>query len=109
MLVLFDHGTPHGIAQALPEHSVKEARAMGLDTLSNGELLTAAESAGFDVLVTTDQNLRYQQTLAGRRIAVVVLGKARWQLIKPVVSSIAAAVGAAAPGSFALVEIPLRP
>jgi hypothetical protein len=51
--------------------------------LANGELLTAAESAGFEVLVTTDKNIRYQQNLAGRRIAIVVLGKARWRLIRP--------------------------
>jgi hypothetical protein len=83
MRVLFDHGTPRGIARSLENHTVREARAEGWDTLSNGELLKAAEDAGFDVLVTTDKNLRYQQNLAARKIAVVVLGKARWQLIKP--------------------------
>jgi len=61
MLILFDHGTPRGIARALHLHTVKEARAQGWDTLSNGELLKAAEEAGFDVLLTTDKNLRFQQ------------------------------------------------
>ena len=106
MLVLLDHGTPRGVAQALLDHSVKEARAMGWDTLSNGELLKAAETAGFDVLLSTDQNLRYQQNLTGRLIAVVILGKARWQLIQPRLSDIAAAVSAATPGSFTLVDVP---
>jgi hypothetical protein len=57
MLVLFDHGTPRGIARELQGHTVKEAKAQGWDTLSNGELLKAAEEAGFDVLLTTDTNL----------------------------------------------------
>ncbi len=74
--------------------------------MENGDLLTVAEAAGFEVLVTTDKNLRYQQNLAGRKLAVVVLGKGRWSLIKPHVAQIVAAVNAATPGSFAEVEIP---
>jgi hypothetical protein len=54
------------------EHVVVEARTHGWDTLRNGELLDAAESAGYDVFVTTDRNLRYQQNLAGRRIAITI-------------------------------------
>ena len=109
MLNLFDHGTPRDVAQALPNHTVKEARAMGWDTLSNGDLLKAAEAAGFGVLVSTDQNLRYQQNLTGRQIAIVVLGKARWQLIQRVLAGIASAVNVATPGSCVLVDIPDRP
>lgn len=55
MLVLFDHGTPRGIARALPLRTVKEAKAQGWDTLTNGELLKVAEEAGFEVLLTTDK------------------------------------------------------
>jgi hypothetical protein len=106
MLVLFDHGTPRDIARSLAGHTVKEARAQGWDTLSNGELLTAAEEAGFDVLLTTDKNLRYQQNIAGRKIAIVVLGRGRWRLIEPRLAEVAAAVNMATPGSFTLVEIP---
>jgi len=54
MYILFDHGTPRGISRALQGHIVKEARAQGWDTLSNGDLLKAAEEAGFEVLLTTD-------------------------------------------------------
>src|ERR1700731_3300123 len=61
MVILFDHGTPRGIARALQGHTVKEARAQGWDTLNNGNLLRAAEEAGFDVLLTTDTNLPHQQ------------------------------------------------
>ncbi len=108
MLVLFDHGTPRGIARALPGHTVKVARSLGWDRLSNGELLTAAEAAGFQVLLTTDQNLSYQQNLGARRIAIVVLGKTSWPLIKPVLATVTAAVNAATAGTFTLVDIPGR-
>lgn len=105
MRVLFDNGTPRGVAAVLTDHVVEEARARGWDTLRNGELLDAAEAAGFDVFVTTDRNLRFQQNLTGRRIAIVVLGKGRWRLIRPRLPAIAAAIAAALPGGFTEVEI----
>jgi hypothetical protein len=106
MLVLFDNGTPRTLARYLIDHhAVMEARARGWEELENGDLLNVAEAAGFEVLVTTDKNLSYQQNLAGRRIAIVVLGKGRWGLIKPHVAKIVAAVNAATPGSLAEVEI----
>jgi hypothetical protein len=107
MRVLFDNGTPRGVATALTAHIVEEARARGWDTLRNGELLDAAEAAAFDVFVTTDRNLQYQQNLTSRKIAIVVLTKARWRLIKVRLAEIAAAVDSAAPGSFIEVEIPV--
>lgn len=107
MRVLFDNGTPRGVAAALSEHTVEEARSHGWDTLANGELLDAAEAAGFDVLVTTDRNIRYQQRLTGRRIAIVVLGKSRWKLVENRLPEIAAAVATATPGTFVEIEIPV--
>jgi hypothetical protein len=84
MLVLFDNGTPRTLARYLiGHHTITEARARGWGELENGELLTVAEAAGFEMLVTTDRNLRYQQNLAGRKIAIVVLGKGRWSIIQP--------------------------
>jgi hypothetical protein len=107
MLVLFDNGTPRTLASFLIDrHAVTEARARGWQQLENGELLNQAEAAGFEVLVTTDKNLAYQQNLAGRKIAIVVLGQGRWSLIKPHVPQVVAAVNAATPGSFAEVDIP---
>lgn len=106
MRILFDNGTPRGVAAALSDHTVDEARSHGWDTLKNGDLLDAAEAAGFDVFLTTDRNLRHQQNLTGRKIAIVVLGKGRWRLIKNRLPAIAAVVAAATPGSFAEVEIP---
>jgi hypothetical protein len=108
MLILFDHGTPRGIARALEGHTVKEARAQGWDTLNNGDLLKAAEDAGFDVLLTTDKNLRHQQNLQGRKLAIVVLSKSRWSLVRTVLVDIAASVNAAKPGTYTLVDIPAR-
>jgi hypothetical protein len=106
MRILFDNGTPRGVAAALADHTVEEARSHGWDTLRNGELLDAAEAAGFDVFLTTDRNLRYQQNVTGRKIAIVVLGRGRWRLIRSKLAMIAAAVDAATPGTFAEVEIP---
>jgi hypothetical protein len=107
MLILFDNGTPRTLARYLIDrHTVTEARARGWQELENGELLTQAEASGFEVLVTTDKNLSYQQNLKGRKIAVVVLGKGRWTLIKPYVAQVVEAVNAAEPGNFVEVKIP---
>jgi len=106
MRVLFDHGTPRGIRRFLIGHEVKEARDEGWDAISNGDLLRAAEQAGFEVLLTTDKNIRYQQNLTDRKIAIVVLGISRWSRVQPVVSRVVAAVNVANIGSFVEVEIP---
>lgn len=107
MFVLFDNGTPRTLARHLIDHhAVTEARARGWDKLENGALLTEAEAAGFEVFVTTDKNLRYQQNLATRKIAIVVLGQGRWNIIKPHVASVVAAVNAATPGSYNEIDIP---
>ena len=106
MRVLLDNGVPRGVASGLPGHQVEEARDHGWDTLSNGDLLMAAESAGFTVLVTTDRNIRYQQNLSGRQVSIVVLTKASWPMIQLTLGAIATAVAAATPGSFVEVDIP---
>ncbi|HKD05056.1 MAG TPA: hypothetical protein VKB79_04060 [Bryobacteraceae bacterium] len=107
MLVLFDNGTPRTLARYLiDQHTITEARARGWERLENGRLLSAAEAAGFDVFVTTDRNIRYHQNLAGRNIAIVVLGKGRWSLVKPYVARIVAAISAASRGCYTEIEIP---
>lgn len=106
MLVLFDQGTPVAIRQSLSEHTVKTAKEQGWGTLLNGQLLRAAEEAGFDVLLTTDTNLPFQQNLTGRKLAVVVLAQNRWKLIRPMLPQIAAAIASAKPGTCSVVEIP---
>jgi hypothetical protein len=71
-------------------------------------LLKVAEAAGFDVLVTPDKNIRYQQNLTVRTIALVVLGNSRWPVLRLYVERVVTAVNAATPGSYAEVEIPER-
>ena len=106
MLILFDHSTPAPLRYALKGHAVVEAIERGWDRLANGALLDAAEAAGFELLVTADKNLRYQQNLTGRKISIVVLGNAQWPVLRRHVERVVAAVNAATPGSFAMVEIP---
>jgi hypothetical protein len=110
VLVLFDHGTPKGLARALSGHTVHTAQAKGWDTLSNSALLTAAEEAGFELLVTTDRRIRYQQNLGVRRIALVVLtGSTMWSRVRQHADRIAAVVASVTPGSYSEVEIPFEP
>lgn len=106
MLVLFDQGTPVPIRPFVKGHTVQTTAERGWDTLENGELLKAAGAAGFDVLVTPDKNIRYQQNLKVRTIALVVLGDPRWPVLRLHVERVVAAVNAARPGSYTEVEIP---
>jgi hypothetical protein len=88
---------------------VRTAAQQGWGTFKNGELLTAAEEAGFELLLTTDKNMRYQQNLEGRQIAVVVLGLQQWPGLRPHVRQIMEAVNAAKPGSFTEIDFPTNP
>jgi hypothetical protein len=107
MRILFDHGTPSGLARPLAGHEVTEAIERGWERISNGELLTKAEAAGFELLITTDKNIRYQQNLKGRKIAIVVLGNSAWRMARQHIDRIVA-VNAAIPGSYAEVGIPFK-
>ena len=109
MRVLFDQATPVPIRPYLQGHVVRTAAQQGWDTLKNGELLAAAEADGFDLLLTTDKNMRYQQSLAGRRIAVVVLGRQQWPSLRPHVDRIVEAIKTAAPGSYTEVDFASEP
>lgn len=106
MRVLFDQGTPVPLRQNLAGQRVSTAYELGWATLKNGELLRSAESEGFEVLVTTDANLKYQQNLAARRIAIVVLSTTSWPRIRAAVDNVAAAVNSASVGSYVEVSIP---
>lgn len=88
------------------DHVVETAFELGWATFENGEPLSAAEREGFDVFVTTDRNLQYQQDLQKRKLAIVVLSTPSWPRVKEVVDSVVAAVDTAGPGSFVEVSIP---
>ncbi len=108
MRILFDHGTPAGIVAALPTQEVVEARDLGWDRISNGELLKLAEANGFRLLLTTDKRIRYQHNLTGRKISIVVLGNSTWRIVRLYLDRIASTVDEAKTGSYAEVEIPFR-
>src|ERR1041385_6756912 len=108
MLVLFDQGTPVPIRTFLKDHKVRTAAQVGWDTHKNGDLLKAAEEAGFEVLLTPDKNLAFQQNLKVRKIAIVVIGHAQWPALRPHVGKVVAAVNAATQGSYCVVEIPFH-
>jgi hypothetical protein len=97
-----DAGTPPPPSRL---HDVTTFYELAWDTLQNGDLLAQAEAAGFDVLVTTDQNLKHQQNLSERKLAVVVLLSTSWPRIQARVSAVAVAVDEATPGSYTEVEI----
>jgi hypothetical protein len=105
MKILFDQGTPVPMRRHLPRHDVATAAEMDWSQLTNGELLAAATEAGFEVLVTTDQNLRYQQNLKDRKIAVVVLMSASWPRISKKADKVAAAIEGAGSGDYIEVEL----
>jgi hypothetical protein len=104
--VLFDQGVPAPLRKLLATHEVVTAFERGWSTLRNGELLSAAESAGFDLLITTDQNLRYQQNLSDRRIAILVLLSTSWPRLQKAAEAISEGVAKAASGGYLEVSIP---
>ena len=108
MRVLFDQGTPLPIKRYLTAREVSVSADLGWDCLRNGDLLRVAEKEGYEVLLTTDKNLRYQQNLKERNIAIVVIGHSQWPALQPHVQRVVDAVDAAAPGSYVEVDIPYK-
>ena len=106
MKLLFDQGTPAPLRRRVPEHSVDTLAEKGWSDKGNGELLDLAEHDGYEVLVTTDQNLRYQQRLAGRRIGVIVLLSTDWREVRLRTTEISQAIAAVRPGE--VIEVSIR-
>jgi hypothetical protein len=102
--VLLDENLPHTLRRHLNHHEAFTAAYAGLAGLKNGKLLDAAIRAGFDVLVTGDKTIQYEQNLAEWNIAVVSLSAVEWPLIMGDVTKIVAAIDAAMPGSFTRVQ-----
>jgi predicted nuclease of predicted toxin-antitoxin system len=105
MKILFDQGTPVPLRRALLDHVVDTAYEQGWSALTNGELLNMAERNGYDLLITTDQNLRYQQNLACRQIAVVVLLSTSWPRIQQHIDTIHSAINNSFAGSYQEITI----
>jgi len=106
MKILFDQGTPAPLRRFLAEHTVKTAHEEGWSNLSNGDLLNSAEAAGYQLFVTTDQNLRYQQNLRERQIAIVVLLSTSWPRIRRHSDEIRDTINAMPTGGYT--EIPIE-
>jgi hypothetical protein len=104
--ILFDQGVPAPLARSLAQHEVMTAFQMGWSVLSNGDLLAQAEARGFDVLITTDRNLRHQQNLRGRRLAILALSTTSWPRIKQAIPAILEALDRRPFGAYAEVLIP---
>lgn len=104
MQVLFDQGTPVPLRRYLAPHAVATVFEKGWSTLQNGELLRMAEHEEFEVLVTTDQNLKYQQNLRERRIAIVVLMTTSWPRIERKVTYVITAINSVKPGDYIEVD-----
>jgi hypothetical protein len=105
--ILFDQGTPAPLRRSLLGHEITTAFERGWNKLQNGDLLRAAETEGFAAIVTTDTNLRYQQNLVDRRLAIMVLMTTDWRLIRQHTDYVAAAVNGLTLGAY--VELPFPP
>jgi hypothetical protein len=98
--IVLDHNVPKKLRSTLPDHTVSTAKEMDWAELENGDLLRASEAEGFDVMVTCDQNICYQQNLTSRNLALVVLDTNNWRILRRNSRLIAEAVERATPGSF---------
>jgi hypothetical protein len=107
--VLFDQGVPVPLRRLLEKHEVVTAFERGWHILSDNDLLASLEAEGFEVLVTTDQSLPYQQALNQRRFAVLVLTSTDWRLIRDYGARIAEAINTLAPGDCLRFVLPRRP
>ena len=100
MKVLFDVNMPRPLRRELSGHEIITAQAMGWGELENGDLIDAAETAGFAALVTADRHLRHQQNLAGRTLAIIVLPNNKLRLLKGIAPEIRRALDVLRPGDY---------
>jgi hypothetical protein len=98
--ILFDQGVPKPLLRGLTGHEVETAFARGWQEFENGELLDAAEADGFDLVVTTDKNWRYQQNIPGRQVAIIVLWTTSWPKLRGDLNTVRLAIEAIKPGQY---------
>jgi hypothetical protein len=106
MRILLDHNTPAPLRYRLTGHQVEIAYERGWAELTNGDLLRAAEDSGFDLMITTDRGIRYQQNLAGRGLALLVLSTNDWTRIRIRADAVRDAISGMAQGSYGEIDIP---
>lgn len=105
MRILFDANTPAPLARFLHGHEITRADELGWHALENGALLDAAEEAGFDLLLTCDQNVRYQQNFSNRKLALVILSSNHWPTLMRVAAKIASTIDFVQTGQILNVDI----
>ena len=105
MKILFDQGTPAPLRRYLAGHSVDTAYERGWSDLRNGDLLARAEMDGYELLITTDQNMRYQQNLSGSRLGILVLLSTSWPRIQLRIGDVQAVVNRMQLGDYR--EVPI--
>ncbi len=103
---VFDQGTPVPLRKSLSLYDVSTVYELGWSTLQNGDLINRAENDGFDLLITTDKNLKYQQNLSDRKIAILVLSTTSWPLIKLSLSKISQVIAGLSISSYTEITIP---
>ena len=103
--VLFDKNVPYPLRRYLTEYQVKTAEEEGWGKISNGELIQSAEQEGYEILITCDQSVRYQQNLTQRQISMIVLGSNIWPSVRSKAGEIMSALAKVSPGSFEFIEI----
>ena len=106
MRVFFDECVPRPLLKLLTGHEVKTAQDMGWNRMKNGELIRTAEAEGFDVFVTSDKNLQYQQNLRGREIALLVLSTNHWPALAKECALVRSALASLQPGQYIDLAIP---
>lgn len=105
MKILFDQGVPAPLRHHLIDHAVSTASQLGWATLTDRELLDRAEASGFDLLITTDRNLKHQQTLEGRALSILVLSTTSWPRIRPRATAVGQAVATMESGDYRELQI----
>jgi hypothetical protein len=104
--ILLDQNAPLGLRRAFRQHEITHAGELDWGKLRNGEMIRVAEEAGFAIMITCDRNVRYQQHLEGRPIALIELSGGGWPTIRNHLDRILAAVEGAQPGSYTVVSMP---
>ena len=106
MRILFDHNTPRPLRRYLEEHSVHTANDERWDRLTNGDLLAQAERESYELLITADQSVPYQQNLNRMQLAILILSDNRWPYVRDRIGEIRAAINGIGPGEIR--EVPIR-
>ena len=106
MQILFDQGTPAPLRRFLTAHDVSTAYEQGWSTVTNGDLIRLAEQQGYELLITTDTNLRYQQNLKTRALAILVLSTTSWPRIRSAAELVVVEVAGIRAGEYCELRIP---